>query len=61
MAVGEDDQDGEMRETEEEGSVEMGAVTLSLICELERTHTCTLNGYKQTYVFFNTITLSRIS
>lgn len=34
-----------------------GAVTLSLICELERTHARTLNGYKRTSIVFNTITL----
>jgi len=42
----------------EQGSVEMWAVTLSLICELERTRACTLYWFKQTYVY-NTITLSQ--
>lgn len=56
MAVREDDQDGEMRGSR--GLWRCGAVTLSLICELERTRACILYWYKQTYVF-NTITLSQ--
>lgn len=59
MAVREDAQEGEMREREE-GGVDMGSChSVSYLWIREDTRAHTLNGYKGTYVVFNTITLSQ--